>query len=419
MSFAATTQALLAQDGLLPQRDLMLDAGRMSERLAAGLSKNGKVSFEDCKIARVKYRFGENLRVLYDIKFKEQYIKIASRTLSPERAAKVFEELRMTKNTGGALLRGFFDEDLEAIFLTFPNDRKIKHLPALSKPPRGLAVQVPGWTSSRVVAYAPEKCATAQCLDTNGSVLAYAKVFASDEGRDFFYLYKNLYDRKNNVPCPIAYSEKYKVLILEAISGELLASRHPGECSTIYHEFGKEIGRLHETESFFVSRSSRKLTPERMARILDCVKNVRPDVGRQAKSVVAAIADQFVDAETQVLLHGDVHDKNIIWRDDSATLIDLDQAYFGDPATDIGSFLAGLHYKECTGQMVTKTRHDITESFLAGYRSVRSLPNARSLRWHTAATLFSERVSRAIHRVRVSGLERLPDVLQRCKEILV
>lgn len=419
MSFAATTQTLLADDAVLPQRDLMLDAEQMAVRLVDRLSTNGKLIFEDCKIGRVKYRFGENLRVLYDVKCNGRDLKIASRTLSPERATNVFEELRMNANDNEPVRSGFYDEDLEAIFLTFPNDRKIKNLNVLSALPVELAALVPGWSSSCIVAYAPEKCATAQCLDVDGNVLAYAKVFATDEGRDFFDIYKNLSDRKNNTPRAIAYSEKYQVLILEAISGDLLAQRHPDEWPTIYYEFGKEIGQLHETEKFFVPRLSRKLTPERMVRILDAVKKVRPDVGERAKGVVAAIIDQPVDSGPHTLLHGDVHDKNIIWRKGSATLIDFDQAYFGDPATDIGSFLAGLHYKECAGQITAKSRQDIAENFLAGYRSVRSLPNGKSLRWHTASTLFSERVSRAIHRVRVSGLERLPEILRRCKEILV
>ncbi len=122
--------------------------------------------------------------------------------------------------------------------------------------------------------------------------------------------------------------------------------------------------------------------------------------------------------ESAVSLQGDVHAKNAIWHEGDLTLIDLDQVSIGEPGFDIGSFLAGLHYRECVGRLTVRLRKEISERFLAGYEDVRPLPPERSLRRHTAAALLAERGLRAISRVRVEGLENLSGILARSENIL-
>ena len=58
-------------------------------------------------------------------------------------------------------------------------------------------------------------------------------------------------------------------------------------------------------------------------------------------------------------------------------------------------------------------------AFLSGYRAVRALPPDLSLRWHTAAALVAERGVRAVNRVHLPTLDRLPELLEAADDVLV
>ena len=313
----------------------------------------------------------------------------------------------------------FYDEELQTVFWTFPNDRKISTLRVLSHTPKSLE-NIGGqiWSASRVVAHAPEKCATAECLDETGNVIAYAKVFAGDEGREIFNLYQKFQNKNVRLPRALAYSETHRTLILEAVKGERIADLPTENAGDIYRKFGAAIANFHEIEPSENLPRFKRLDTERLPQLLQTIKNARPDAASQAETLCENLIAFTFENEPEVCLHGDVHAKNAIWADGDLTLIDLDQVSIGNAACDVGSFLAGLHYKECVGQMTAKTRSEIAENFLAGYAEVRALPLKDSLIWHTAAALFAERAWRSISRVRFEGLENFGAILSRSENIL-
>ena len=58
-------------------------------------------------------------------------------------------------------------------------------------------------------------------------------------------------------------------------------------------------------------------------------------------------------------------------------------------------------------------------AFLSGYRTLRQLPPEHSLRWHTAAALVAERAVRAVNRVHLPTLDRLPELLNTADDVLL
>ena len=74
--------------------------------------------------------------------------------------------------------------ELDAVFWTFPNDRRLAAAAAARRPPGALdrLVGAPV-AATRLVAYAAERSATAECLERAGRVLAYAKVLAGTAPR--------------------------------------------------------------------------------------------------------------------------------------------------------------------------------------------------------------------------------------------
>lgn len=92
-------------------------------------------------------------------------------------------------------------------------------------------------------------------------------------------------------------------------------------------------------------------------------------------SSVAVLADKLVTVERDLLrcesfeprtIHRDFHERQVLYSDRSATLIDFDTVRLGDPAQDIGNFLAHLKLAE----LVSGDRGDAARAtFLEGYKA--------------------------------------------------
>ena len=115
-------------------------------------------------------------------------------------------------------------------------------------------------------------------------------------------------------------------------------------------------------------------------------------------------------------LHGDFTLRNVLCRlPQDVTVLDTELAHVGDPAVDIGWFLAALHvidkWQILGGEMVY-TRAVIQrtgEAFLQGYASVRPLPPREVIRAYEAARL-TERWLEFVERERqrnIAGLRAL------------
>jgi Ser/Thr protein kinase RdoA (MazF antagonist) len=104
--------------------------------------------------------------------------------------------------------------------------------------------------------------------------------------------------------------------------------------------------------------------------------------------------------------------------ENGVALIDLDQASVGPPAADLGSLLAALCYERHIGLLTGPNERALADVFLTGYQQFGMLPGPESLRWHMAAGLFAERAFRAVSRIRLRGLQCLPELLMDAMRLL-
>jgi hypothetical protein len=418
----------MAHDPRLPQRDLLLDEREVARRLSASLGLEGQLTVSACERVRTKYRVGDSLRVLHRVRVEGRDYTVAARTFNGGGSRRAYERAALTAVECAPLRAVLHDAELETVFWTFPNDRRLTGLRALREVSTGLArMTEPAWTHTRIVAYAPEKCATAQCLDEESRVVAYAKVYASDEGHRIFKTYLALGRQLKSepegsalmLPRALAYDDTHRTLLLEPIEGQRIADLCTEELSRGYYRLGAALAALHSLRVPEGLPAFERLTPARVRRAALVVGEVRPDVRREASDVADELARlQEPSSVERVCLHGDVHPKNAIARGDSFTLIDLDQCGAGAPAADLGSLLAGLAYADITGGAAPSSSKTLGEAFLSGYESVRALPPSRFIRWHTAAALLAERALRAVNRVRPEGLAHLRDLLASAFDVL-
>ena len=392
----------LAPDPALPQRDLLLDDQQMAVRFSSLI---GPCVIDSCEKQRIKYRIGESLRVLYRLSVNGRAHLVAAKAFAGP--------------YGGTAAAQFVDSDIRAAFWMFPNDRKIKHLSLLRDKPETLATMPAGkWRQSESVAYVPEKCATVRCLDRDGQAIGYAKMYAATEGRSIYATYLELASVCTRVVRPLEYSEPYHLLLLDAVPGTRIADLTQKKLNAGFAGLAQTLASLHSAPIPRQLPRFQRHDPDRLRNCARIVGMARPDVARVASQLGDDLCSTVPPAGRMVCLHGDVHPKNGIASNGLVTLIDLDQSAVGPAAADLGSMLALLHYNWRIGLITHKRERELATAFLDAYAGSGRLPTQRSLRWHTAAALLSERALRSVNRIRPEGLHHLSQLLNDAREIL-
>lgn len=417
---STTCSVPLIADRVLPQRDLLLDPEFMARLFARDLGANGPIVVDECAHIRTTYRAGESLRVAYRVSAVGRSCVVAGRAFPQGGSRRCLEQEKQRMVSNGPFRPVFRHAETESIFWAFPNDRKIANLHMLVDMPQELAeFFTPRWTRSSVVAYAPEKCATAQCLTAEDDVLAYAKVYADDHDQTCFRTYVALRSSAEaeraeiKFPEVIYHSAQHHVLVLQALRGRRIADVKGRELYRAFACLGQALARLHTLPVPVHLSEFPRCTESHMQSAASSIGLVRPELAQLAAELCDALCQQKAELkEPNVCLHGDVHPKNGILLEKGTALIDLDQASVGPPATDLGSLLAALRYERHVGLLTKADERGLADAFLTGYQQIGKLPEAESLRWHMAAALFAERAFRAVSRIRLRGLQSLPELLK-------
>ena len=115
-------------------------------------------------------------------------------------------------------------------------------------------------------------------------------------------------------------------------------------------------------------------TTLRTAELLDALA---PAVGARLRSAVGRALERLeaLPAERPTVTHGDVKCDNVLVGESGVHFLDFDRAGRGDPAADVGKFLADLRWWTAGDDRATARLHD---SFLRGYGRVDASRLARA-----------------------------------------
>jgi Phosphotransferase enzyme family len=402
----------LAPDPAVPHRDALLDEDTVADVIARRLVTGG-MELTRCERIRATYRFGDGLRVLHCVEVGGRPFPVGARTFPPERLERVHLAAMAEAVPTDPLRPVAAARELGALLWTFPNDRKlapVRDLPDVVGELLGARL-----ASTALVAYAPEKAATVACLGADGETLAYAKTHAPDAGLAGAAIQAALAEQAARqagplrLPSVFGHSGAARTVVLEPLEGAPVAD------PAGFRAFGAGIAALHRLEQPTELRAFERFLPERIERAARLLDQARPDVGGAAHTLAAALLARLpADGSEPRVLHGDVHPKNALLGNGGIALIDLDQAAAGPPAADLGSALAGLEYR----RLAEGADAANAAALLAGYATVRRLPDAGSIAWHTAAALLAERAVRSVTRVRADGLAQLGGLLERGRALL-
>jgi predicted glycosyltransferase/tRNA A-37 threonylcarbamoyl transferase component Bud32 len=412
-----------AQDAAVPARDALLDTAGLAPRLDALLGAGGPLGIEQLERIRAKYRVGRGLGLLFRVRVAGADHLVSARSFEPGGAARNLERALAGAHESppGALLPVAFAPELETVFWTFPNDRRIRSLALVAGPSDELARLAGGPCAPRLVAYVPEKAATARCEDETGAARAYVKVYGGEEGARADAVHAAIWAAASTVPGlrvprPLAFDPHRRALALEAIDGEPLETRGAAGLGARLAALGAALATLHAASPPVGLPPLERLAPAKLERAGELIARVRPDVGDAARKLAEALAATFDQRNDPAWLHGDAHPKNVVVTRDGVALVDLDQAAIGPAAADLGGVLSRLRHLRLVGVLSADRERALMDSLLRGYGSVREPPDARSIAWHLAASLLGERALRAVTRVRPEDLGYLGELIEAAGE---
>lgn len=402
--------ALLANDPALPQRDVLVDEAVMVQYLSRLIARYGDFGISHCERLRTKYRIGASLRVLYEVSGGGHAYRIAARAFPRSQ--------RVT--TQPASSPEIYAPELNTIFWIYPHDRKIKNLIVLTGIPEEVRnIEGREWVESRIVGHVPEKSVTARCLDHENRIIAYAKIYAGEEGREVYDAYQEIHAALKasavglRIPRALSYNDKHHLLLLESVPGVPLSALRPANREYAYGRLGEALTKLHSITPPSLTPRSTRLTQDGLAQAAATISQARPEVADLAQQLAGKLIALHDESCKPVLLHGDLHPKNVLLHKESLSLLDLDQAATGAAALDVGSVIAGLYCEACTGLLTDEECSSLISAFLTGYGL-----NKDSLRWYVAAALLEERALRAVTRIRFGGLEKLSEILTTADAVL-
>jgi aminoglycoside phosphotransferase len=415
MTITAVTTTGLAPDPDLPHRDTLLDDGLVAQRLARLLDHDGSSGVVSAVRTRAKYRIGESLRATFEVRVDGVDGLVSARMFA---AGTATSQLSRTASMAGCAVTGnhptvLVDPSADTVFWVFPKDRKLVGLDALVSPPEQLRDAFgAAWTRSQLLAYSPEKAATARCLSDGGGTLGYAKVQLGDEGLRSIAVLRAVSagvggQEALRLPSVVGYVPEHHMALYGAAPGRPLTELPAAQVPLAMAALGRALSVLHRQPVGDLPVFAR-LLPSRLTRAGELIGEARPDVADEVRLLVAALLLEVPSPTDTVLLHGDVHPKNVLVHSAGVSLVDLDQAAAGPAAAELGGLLARLWCPRGRAGLSQSTGSAAVRALLASYGG---RVERRDMRWYAAAALLVERALRAVNRVDAEGLLELPSVL--------
>lgn len=329
----------------------------------------------------------------------------------PMRADEIFAKAKTLRPRPSLIGDGLDRLDANTVLYSFPNDARLRRLRWYTdtrKLRRSLASLVdPDDLISRtettidVLRYKPERrVVTHVGLRTNAGAHQQLLVRYSTKphASELSQFARHLRANGISTPKPIAALEGGRVSVDEFVEGrQLRETIATGEASA--EAVAESVARFHSVAPLAnISSRSRSDELARSATGLAGLARWRPELANAASKVADLLGRTKPAACTRPrTLHGDLHSKNVLQTNDDVTFVDLERMGAGDPAIDLGYFLAhGIarplrHPGESVG--ATTFAHCVVDH----YRQRSNAVSEAALAWHTSVGLIDQALLVARH----------------------
>lgn len=402
----------------------LLDDERMLEMLDAVLPD----VVADARVDYLRYKPGSNCLARFTLLAGGLEVTGYAKAYGEDAGVKLEKALRRPSvdspvGPGRAVVR---DAGIELCF--FPNDSKMPALARLIDPTRRANVLsriLPGSADLDHIAlttlrYKPQRRHVARVQQPDGT-----RVLVKTYTRQGYEAARNTVrgigsGRTLEVPKRLGSSDRHQMIAYEWLPGQVLGNLLDlGHCQgAVLRRVGRALGELHEHAGRGLARSTAIEVAGQCQDALESVVWTLPDLAASANRINGTLRRLFGHEQFSLVpVHGDFYAEQVLINGERVSIIDLDNVVLGNPASDIGLFIAHLEVAALRGTMPVEQIDHIREALCTGYGMVRPVPEGWSIDLHTASGL----VHLAPHHFRMrepEWPERTVETLQRASALL-
>ena len=413
--------AVVRRDPALPGLAVLLDLEALADKLQYTMG----LEIEAIQATYTRYKPGTNCLVAYRTKTSEGDIDFYARAYHSTAQHKLDKAHQQAHNNGSTKSKVMTLDDLAVVIYPFPNDRKLGVLPRLfeAKARQHLLAKIlpnhPSlWTATlQHLRYKPERRYVARLVN-NGRQDAVFKVFASTR----YPTIKNKTKAFNRQGVPhrierLGHSDRHSVLVLKWLSGQPFdeAIQNPNFDLNMARNIGEALAEMHEASITCLPRNLREVTTLLTAG--RAVIALYPQLTHQIYTLMDRLTIKLLDMpQVQAPVHGDFSADQVLLTDKGVVFLDFDRATYGNPALDLGSFLAHLEYDRLQSNLTSNQVATIRDRFLEGYGLRANLGLPPRINLYTAASLL-QLAPHAFRSRYFDWPERTAAILKRVEEI--
>lgn len=405
------------------------------------------VDIRQVKIDRFQYKPGRSARITYVVKLRHTASGTRARQIlcarmePPRTIQELHDKMRRhrwaTPAYGPALLHL---PELSMVLWGFPNDPKLDGVEHIGDPTRFLE-QLRSLPAARrlnpvacegsVVKYVPGKRLVMKHIvrDAAGNeTTLYSKTFGHDRGEAIHDVMRHLHARSQEepgaltTPPPLGWIASLRTLVQGELAGwSAVETLQDADWSRFMRIVGRGLAHVHgsgvEGLEAWSSDDERDNLVQATQLLLDhdpglaaCIDEIRQRAG--------ALQEQLQPSEARPI-HTAFRFTQLLADGDRLALVDFDGFRQGDPACDVGSFLAHLHYLAVKKEISLEQSREAAEVFLSAYRdTATSAVDEDNIAWYTAVILVAKHGQKMVKRLKEDGADKLQCLLDDALRLL-
>ncbi|MGI8539082.1 MAG: phosphotransferase family protein [Rubrobacteraceae bacterium] len=397
---SSADENLIRRDTALPELRTLLDPEAFVEAIRPHVPED--IEPGSARVVYLKYKPGTNCLAAYKISVGGREVDVYAKTFGPDADVKIENALMRREKSSGSLGPGrIVLEDRAIAVAFFPNDDKLRQLGRLSEE-GGKFVErlVPDrpelWDGDlQTLRYKPERRYVAR-ISVGGEPRAVIKLYREV---DYWKTRRNAraFDAAFKTTGPfrvvdlIGGSKKHHAVAFEWRDGNPLgdAIGDPAQRTDALETAGAALAELHSQPPGGLRRLPRNVEAETLAELVEPLVFNTPELENRIRSLAGSLAEKLVrEAPVWHPIHGDFYEDQVIVSGGAATLLDLDEAASGDPAADLGLFIAHLEKEIMRGRLERGAVAPAAHALLEGYRAYGGKASPEKVRFYTAVGLF-------------------------------
>lgn len=200
-----------------------------------------------------------------------------------------------------------------------------------------------------------------------------------EEGERVFTVMQELYGKgfgggssgSIKVPRPLGYIGELHMVLMENVPGSSLTKSFSSpNLADNLEVAARALAEIHDCPVKTARERGVRGEVSGLKRWVWKATQVYPELAESLEASLKGILESANDLRCHkpVLVHGDFSPNQVLLGSDGATIVDFDSICNGDPAIDVGNFLAHLKWKELELSWTEEEARNYGEAFLATYQ---------------------------------------------------